>query len=177
MTFVIRTAGDPLAAVPHVRAAVRALDPNMPIADIRTLDGVTDDSLARPRFTTFLLGLFAALALTLATIGIYGVISLLVTRRRQEIGIRMALGAAPIAIVRMILRRGAALAATGIAVGLIGAALLSRVVASMLYSVTPFDPLTFATIPLVLLIVALVATLIPAGRAATVDPVMALRDE
>jgi putative ABC transport system permease protein len=177
MTFVIRTAGDPLAAVPHVRAAVRALDPNMPIADIRTLDGVTDDSLARPRFTTFLLGLFAALALTLATIGIYGVISLLVTRRRQEIGIRMALGAAPIAIVRMILRRGAALAATGVAVGLIGAALLSRVVASMLYSVTPFDPLTFATIPLVLLIVALVATLIPAGRAATVDPVMALRDE
>ena len=177
MTFVLRTQGDPLGAVPHVREAVRSLDPDLPVADIRTLQRVTDDSLARPRFTTFLLGLFAALALTLATIGIYGVISLLVTRRRQEIGIRMALGAAPVAIVRMVLRRGAALAATGVAVGVIGAALLSRIVASMLYGVTAFDPLTFATIPLLLLIVALVASLIPAGRAASVDPVVALREE
>ena len=177
MTFVVRTAGDPLAALPHVREAVRSLDPNLPIADIRTLERVTDDSLARPRFTTFLLGLFAALALTLATIGIYGVISLLVTRRRQEIGIRMALGAAPLAIVRMVLRRGALLAAIGVGVGLVSAALLSRIVAGMLYGITPFDPVTFATIPVVLLIVAMVASLIPAGRAATVDPVVALREE
>jgi putative ABC transport system permease protein len=177
MTFVIRTSGDPLAALPHVREAVRSLDPNLPVADIRTLERVTDDSLARPRFTTFLLGLFAALALTLATIGIYGVISLLVTRRRQEIGIRMALGAAPLAIVRMVLRRGALLAALGVGVGLVSAALLSRIVASMLYGITPFDPITFATIPVVLLIVAMVASLIPAGRAATVDPVVALREE
>lgn len=177
MTYVIRTAGDPLAALPHAREAVRSLDPNLPIADIRTLERVTDDSLAQPRFTTMLLGLFAALALVLATIGIYGVISLLVTRRRQEIGIRMALGAAPAAIVRMVLRRGAALASIGILVGLAAAALLGRLVASMLYGVTAFDPLTFATIPSVLLLVALVASLVPAGRAATVDPVEALRDE
>jgi putative ABC transport system permease protein len=177
MTFVVRTQGDPLAALPHVREAVRSIDVDLPIADVRTLQRVTDDSLARPRFTTFLLGLFAVLALTLATIGIYGVISLLVTRRRQEIGIRMALGAAPVAIVRMVLRRGAALAATGVVMGLIGAALLSRIVTSMLYGVTAFDPLTFATIPLLLLIVALVASLVPAGRAATVEPVVALREE
>ena len=177
MTFVIRTQGDPLAAVPHVREAVRALDANLPVADVRTLERVTDDSLARPRFTTFLLGLFAMLALTLAAIGIYGVISLLVTRRRQEIGIRMALGAAPAAVVRLILRRGAALAAIGVAAGLFAAALLSRIISSMLYGVTAFDPLTFATIPLVLLIVALVASLIPAGRAAALDPVVALREE
>jgi putative ABC transport system permease protein len=177
MTYVVRTAGDPMAALPHVREAVRALDRNLPIADVRTLERVADDSLARPRFTTFLLGLFAALALTLATIGIYGVISLLVTRRRQEIGIRMALGAAPVAIVRMVLRRGALLAAIGVGMGVIGAALLSRIVGSMLYGVTPFDPLTFATIPLVLITVALIACLIPAGRAASVDPVVALKEE
>ena len=177
MTFVIRTAGDPLGAVPHVREAVRALDPDLPVADVQTLERVTADSLARPRFTTFLLGLFAALALTLATIGIYGVISLLVSRRRQEIGIRMALGAAPGAILRLVLRRGVTLAAIGVGTGLVGAAFLSRVVSSMLYGITAFDPLTFVTIPLVLLTVALVASLIPAGRAAAVDPVIALRDE
>ena len=177
MTYVIRTAGDPLASLPHVREAVGALDRSLPISDIRTLERVTDDSLAQPRFTTMLLGTFAGLALVLATIGIYGVISLLVTRRRQEIGIRMALGAAPGAIVRMVVRRGAALASIGILGGVAAAAVLGRVVASMLYGVTALDPLTFVMIPSALLVVALVASLVPAGRAAMVDPVEALRDE
>ena len=177
MTYVIRTTGDPVAALPQVREAVASLDRNLPISDIRTLERVTDDSLAQPRFTTMLLGTFAGLALLLATIGIYGVISLLVTRRRQEIGIRMALGAAPAAIVGMVLRRGAALASIGVVLGVAAAALLGRVMAGMLYGVTAFDPVTFATVPTLLLLVALVASLVPAGRAAMVDPVEALRDE
>jgi putative ABC transport system permease protein len=177
MTFVIRTAGDPLAALNYTRRTIRALDPNLPIADVRTLANVTDDSLSQARFTTVLLGLFAALALTLATIGIYGVISLLVTRRRQEIGIRIALGARPGSILSMVMRRGMTLAAIGVVLGLAAALALTRVLTSLLYGVTRFDAMTFALVPALLAAVALIACLIPAGRAATVDPVVALREE
>jgi predicted permease len=177
MTFVIRTAGDPLAALGYVRQTVKSMDPNLPLAEVRTLERVADDSFSQARFTTLLLGLFAGLALTLATIGIYGVISLLVTRRRQEIGIRIALGAHPALILRMVLQRGLALAALGVAIGLGGALLLTRVIGTLLYGVSPFDAATFAGVPLVLALVALVACLIPAARAATVNPVVALRDE
>jgi predicted permease len=177
MTIVVRTAGDPLAALGHVRQTIRSLDPSLPVADIRTLERVADDSLSQPRFTTLLLALFAGLALTLATIGIYGVISLLVTRRRQEIGIRIALGARPGTILNMVLRRGLTLAGLGVAIGLGSALLLTRVVASMLYGVSRFDAMTFALVPAILATVALLACLIPAGRAATVNPVVALRDE
>jgi putative ABC transport system permease protein len=177
LTFVIRTTGDPLGVLAYVRQTVRALDPNLPIADIRTLAQVESNSLSQARFTTLLLGLFAALALTLATIGIYGVISLLVTRRRQEIGIRIALGARPGMILGMVVGRGMALAGVGVAVGLVAAVLLSQVVASLLYGVTRFDPVTFVIVPAVLATVALLACLIPAGRAATLDPVVALREE
>jgi putative ABC transport system permease protein len=177
MTFVIRTAGEPIAALSHARAAVRALDPNLPIADVRTLQSVADDSFSDARFTTMLLTLFAALALTLATIGIYGVISLLVSRRRQEIGIRMALGARPRSILGMVLRRGLVLAAIGVALGLGSAALLTRVLNSLLYGVSRFDVATFAFVPLLLAAVAALACLIPAGRAATLNPVVALREE
>jgi putative ABC transport system permease protein len=177
MTLVIRTSGDPLAALSYVRTTVRSLDPNLPLADIRTLERVADDSLSQARFTTMLLALFAALALTLATIGIYGVISLLVTRRRQEIGIRIALGARPSSILSMVVRRGMALAALGVGLGLVAALLLTRVLTSLLYGVTRFDVMTFAVVPALLAAVALVACLIPAGRAATVNPVVALREE
>jgi putative ABC transport system permease protein len=177
MTFVIRTAGDPMAALGHVRQTVKSMDPNLPLADVRTLERVADDSFSQARFTTLLLGLFAALALTLATIGIYGVISLLVTRRRQEIGIRIALGAHPAMILRMVLQRGLALAALGVAIGLGAALLLSRVIGALLYGVSPFDAATFTGVPLVLALVAVVACLIPAARAATVDPVVALRED
>jgi putative ABC transport system permease protein len=177
MTFVIRTSGDPIAVLGYVRQSLRSLDPNLPLADVRTLDRVAGDSLSQARFTTLLLGLFAALALTLATIGIYGVISLLVTRRRQEIGIRMALGARPASILNMVVRRGMALAGIGVAAGLLAALLLTRVLTNLLYGVTRFDLTTFALVPLLLAGIALIACLIPAGRAATLDPVVALREE
>jgi putative ABC transport system permease protein len=177
MTFVLRTAGDPLAALGYVKQAVRSLDPNVPVADVRTLEAVASASLAQARFTTTLLGLFAGLALTLATIGIYGVISLLVTRRRQEIGIRIALGARRTSIVGMVLQRGLALAGAGVVVGLGAALLLARVLQSLLYGVSPFDAATFAIVPVLLGGVAALASLIPARRAATVNPVVALREE
>jgi predicted permease len=183
MSFVVRTtrnrgrAHDPRALVGHVRRAVHALDPKLPISDVQTLEQVAGDSLARPRFTTTLLGVFAALALTLATIGIYGVVSLLVTRRRQEIGIRMALGARRGSILQMVLRRGMVLAAVGLVIGLTGALWLTGALTSLLYGVTRFDPLTFAAAPALLAGVALLACVVPAARAAAVNPVIALRDE
>jgi putative ABC transport system permease protein len=177
LTYILRTAGDPLALVGYVRQLVRSIDPGLPVADIRTLESVADDALAQPRFATQLLGLFAVLALTLAAIGIYGVISLLVTRRRQEIGIRMALGAKPGMILGLVVRRGMALSAVGVSVGLLAAALLTRAVSSLLYGVTRFDLVTFASVPAMLGAVALAACLVPASRAALMDPVRALREE
>ena len=177
MTFVLRTAGDPLAVLGYVRQTVRLMDPNLPLADVQTLARVADNSLSQARFTTMLLGLFAALALALATIGIYGVISLLVTRRRQEIGIRIALGARPGSILSMVVRRGMTLAGVGVLLGLAGALMMTRALTSLLYGVTRFDALTFTVAPGILASVALLACLIPAGRAATVDPVIALREE
>jgi predicted lysophospholipase L1 biosynthesis ABC-type transport system permease subunit len=177
LTFVLRTDGNPLALLGYVKQTVRSLDPNLPLAEIRTLENVASDSLSQARFTTILLAVFAGLALTLAMIGIYGVISLLVTRRRQEIGIRIALGARPRSILSMVVRRGMTLAAVGVGVGLLGAALLTRVLSSLLYGVTPFDAMTFALVPAILGAIALLACLVPASRAATVDPVVALREE
>jgi putative ABC transport system permease protein len=177
MTFVLRTHGDPLAVLGHVREAVRSIDPNLPLAEVRTLEQVTGDALSQARFTTLLLGLFAGLALTLATIGIYGVISLLVARRRREIGIRIALGARPMWILGMVVGRGMTLTAFGVVAGLVAAVALTRVVANLLYGVTRFDPLTFAAVPVVLTCVALVACVIPARRAARVSPIVALREE
>jgi predicted permease len=177
MTYVIKTSGDPLALVGYARQLARSMDPGLPIADIRTLESVTDDALAQPRFATQLLALFAVLALTLAAIGIYGVIALLVTRRRQEIGIRMALGAKPAMILALVVRRGMALSATGVTIGLLAAALLTKALGSLLYGVTRFDLVTFATVPAILAAVALTACLIPASRAALMDPVRALREE
>jgi putative ABC transport system permease protein len=177
MTIVVRAATDPLALVDGVRATVRGLDPNLPVSDVQTLERVADDSLSRPRFTAVLLGLFAALALVLATIGIYGVVSILVIRRRREIGVRMALGASRRSIVRMVVSRGLVLASIGLVIGLIGAAGMTRVLESLLYGVTQFDLLTFASAPVVLAMVALLACLIPAARASAVDPAIALRDD
>jgi putative ABC transport system permease protein len=166
-----------MAVLSHVREAVRSLDPNLPIAEVRTLEQVTGDALSQARFTTLLLALFAAVAATLAAIGIYGVISLLVARRRREIGIRLALGARPSWILGMVLGRGMTLMALGLASGVLGALALTRVVASLLYGVTRLDPLTFVAVPVVLTTVAALACLIPARRAARVNPILALREE
>jgi ABC-type antimicrobial peptide transport system permease subunit len=177
MTFVIRTAGNPLGVLPYVRQAVRSIDPNLPLAEVRTLDDVTTDALSQARFTTLLMSLFAGLALALATIGIYGVISLLVARRRREIGIRIALGARSGSILGMVVSRGMRLAAVGVGAGLVIAAGLTRVMASLLYAVGPLDPLTFTAVPAIVVCVALLACVIPAGRAARLDPIVALREE
>jgi len=176
MTFVLRTARDPTAVLPDVRAVVRSIDPNLPLSDVQPLDRVAAEALGPARFATWLFAIFAALALCLATIGVYGVLSLLITRRRYEFGIRLALGARPLSIVEMVMTKGLTLVAIGMACGLAAAAALTRVMQSLLYGVTPFDPVTFTVVPTVLGTVALLACVIPAGRAARLDPMITLRD-
>jgi predicted permease len=175
MALVVKTDGDPLARADALRAAVRAVDPNIPVADVQTMENVTATALAAPRFAAFLLGVFAALALTLAALGTYATISLLVAERTSEIGIRMALGAERTTIVTAVLREGLGFAAGGIVVGVAGALLVGRVLETLLYGVTSFDPLTFAVVPALLTGVALLATWAPAYRAASVNPVKTLR--
>ncbi len=175
LAIVIKTEQDPLTAVTPLREIVRSIDPNLPLADIRTLDDITARALAAPRFAAWLLGLFAALALTLAAIGTYATISLLVSERAQEIGIRIALGAERRTILRWVLGEGLVLAAVGIAIGVIGALVLSRALETLLYGVQALDLVTFTMVPIVLVIVALLASLTPARRAASMDPATALR--
>ncbi len=175
MTLAIKTHGDPLAIAGAVREAVRAVDRNLPVSDIRAMEAVAAAALSQPRFVTFLLGLFAAIALTLAAIGIYGTISLLVAERTQEMGIRLALGAERASILKLILGQGLWLTATGLVLGLAGAVLLTRTLAGLVYGVGTLDPLTFAAVPALLCAVALLASLVPAMRAASVDPITTLR--
>jgi putative ABC transport system permease protein len=175
MAVVIRTDSEPLALTAAFRDAVRAIDRNLPISDLKTMEAIAADALAAPRFAAVLLSVFAALALALAIIGTYATISLLVAERAHEIGIRMALGAARRSILGSVLREGLALGGAGIAAGVAGAFLLSRVLETLLYGVTALDPLTFAIVPVALGVVATMAALLPARRAASVDPVNTLR--
>jgi putative ABC transport system permease protein len=177
MTLVVKTEGDPLAVAGHVREAIRAIDRNLPVSDIRTMDAVTTAALSQPRFVTFLLGLFAATALILAAIGIYGTISLLVSERTQEMGIRLALGADRPTILKLVMGQGLLLVTAGLAAGLVGAITLSRALAGLVYGVQLLDPMTFLFVPAVLALVALIACVIPARRAASVDPIVALRQD
>jgi len=167
--------GNPAALASLLRAAVREIDPNLPLAEVRTLEGVVDEALSEARLTTLLLALLAALAVTLATTGIYGMTSLRVGRRRQEMAIRSALGARPGAILQMVLRHGLLLASSVIGIGVAGALFATRALASLLHGVTPLDPVTFALVPAGLAAVSLVACLVPARRAAAIDPATALR--
>jgi putative ABC transport system permease protein len=175
MTLVVKTDGNPLAITGQVRDAIHSIDRNLPISDIKTMDDVAASALSQPRFITFLLALFAATALTLAAIGIYGTISLLVAERTQEMGIRLALGANRPAILRLVLAQGMVLTAIGLAVGLAGAVVLTRTLAGLVYGVGTLDPLTFFAVPSLLALVALFACLLPARRAASVDPITTLR--
>jgi putative ABC transport system permease protein len=177
MTLVVRTEGDPRDLMGPARGVIRVLDPGLPVSDIRTMEQVTSDALSAPRFTALLLGTFAAAALLLAAIGVYGTLSLLVAQRSHEIGIRMALGAARGSILRMILGQGMALAGAGVAAGLAGAFLLTRLLERLVYGVGAIDPVTFAIVPLVLAGTALLACAWPARRAAGVDPAAMLRRE
>ncbi len=175
MNLVVRTTGQPLAMTASIREIVRSIDPNLPLANVRTMERVVDRALAKPRFTMVLLGVFAALALLLGAVGIYGVMAYGVTRRSREIGIRMALGAGTGSIIRMVVLQGIAIVGSGVALGLTAAFALSGVVASLLYGVSATDPLTFLSVPMLLGFIALAAAWLPARRATRMDPVVALR--
>jgi len=177
MTLVIRTAGDPKALIGAARDQIRALDKDLPPYNVKTMDEAVYESLVRERFTTLLLIVFAGLALALAAIGIYGVMSYAVNQRTHEIGIRVALGAQTRDIFKQVIGRAMRLAAAGIALGLAASIALTRLMASLLYGVSTTDPLTFASIAIVLLGVSLLASYIPARRATKVDAMIALRYE
>jgi predicted permease len=177
MDVVVRMAGDPMGAVAIAREALRATDPRLPMINPRTVEAVVKQSLAATSFTVLLLGIAAGIALLLGTVGIYGVLSYIVSRRTQEIGVRMAMGAPAAVVLRSVVGQGMGLAGLGVVVGLFGAWGMSRLLASLLYGVSATDPMTFLGTALLLSLVALAATYLPARRAARVDPVEALRSE
>jgi predicted permease len=177
MTLVVRTDGDPTALLPLVRAEVLAMDANLPVYNVRTMDGYLSESVARNRFALLAFTAFAGVALLLALVGVYGVLSYAVSLRSREIGIRVALGAGTEAIGGMVLRQGATVVAIGLVAGLVGAAALTRFLGSLLYEVSPTDPVTLGLMTGLLLATALAASWLPARRAARTDPARVLRGE
>ncbi len=177
LTFVLRTATDPAGLMSQIRSEVDALDRDVPIADLATLESWVTEAMAQTRFLLALIGTFAALALVLAALGLYGVIAYSVRQRTREIGVRVALGASDRDVRRLIVGHGLAVAAVGIGLGLIASVVLTRVVTSYLVGVSATDPVTFVGVPIVLLGIAALASYLPARRAATIDPVRALREE
>ncbi|OLE15006.1 MAG: hypothetical protein AUI36_38415, partial [Cyanobacteria bacterium 13_1_40CM_2_61_4] len=165
MNVVIRTQGDPASLTAAVRKEVQVIDPDQPVAAVKTMEQWLDTAVAAPRYRTALLGLFAVLALVLASTGIYGVMSYSVAQRTHEIGVRMALGARQLDVLKLVVRQGMSLVVIGVGLGLVGAIALTRVLASLLFGVTPKDPLTFASVATLVALVALVACYIPARRA------------
>jgi putative ABC transport system permease protein len=171
---VVRTSVYPLSLGPAVRKVVWEIDKDQPVSDIRSMEDIVSTAVARQRFSTMLLGIFATLALVLAAVGIYGVMSYSVAQRTREIGIRLALGAQRNDVLKMTMGQGLKLVVIGVAIGLVSAFGLTRVMASLLFGVSATDPITFVAISLVLMSVALVASFIPALRATKVDPMVAL---
>jgi putative ABC transport system permease protein len=176
-TIVVRTATDPNALVPTMRSLVASMDKELPLRDVKTLDDYVSGSISAQRFQATLLAIFAALAFVLTAIGLYGVIAYSVAQRSREIGIRIALGAEQHSIARMVLRQGGWLALIGVAVGLAASLFAARLIRALLYGIQPIDPLTFMAVPVLSFVVALLASYIPARRAARVDPMVALRYE
>jgi predicted permease len=176
-SYVVRTAGNPSTVMPDVRRIVRELDPAVPIRNVATLDDVVSSAVAPARWSTTLLTVFATMALVMAVLGVFGVLSFLVTQRRREIGIRVALGASPSSVRRLVVRRGLGLAAAGLVIGGVGAVALTRFMSTLLFGVTPTDPMTFTLVAFVLAAAALAASYFPARAATTVDPIIALRAE
>jgi len=174
---VLRGNGDPSSLASAVRQEVQAIDPTIPISHVRLMDDVLSSAQSRPRFLTLLLTLFSSIALIIATVGIYGVISYSVARRSKEFGLRMALGAKPANILSLVLKQGVLLTAIGVVVGLVAALILTRLMASLLFGVTPTDAITYLGVTVLLAVVAIFATYVPARRATQVDPIKALRYE
>jgi putative ABC transport system permease protein len=177
MSTVVRTQGDPLALADELRQEVWTLDRSIAVFQLRTMDEVVSQSVARPRLNTGLLTAFAVISLVLAAIGVYGLISYSVSLRSSEIGLRMALGAQRRDILWQMLREGAVLTAVGLVVGTLVALALTRSLTALLFEIAPTDPLTFASVALLLLAVTLLASYLPARRATRVDPLVALRDQ
>lgn len=177
MNLVIRAEGDPANLAAAVRREVKATDPDQPVAAVKTMNDWLSTAVSGPRYRTSLVALFALVALLLASTGIYGVMSYSVTQRTHEIGVRMALGARRLDVLKLVVRQGMSLVVVGVALGLIGAVALTRVMASLLFEITPKDPLTFTAVAVFLALVAFVACYIPARRATRVDPLVALRYE
>jgi putative ABC transport system permease protein len=175
--LVVKTEGDPLALAGTVRQTVWEVDRDQPVSNVSTMEGVLAESIAKQRFSSLLFGIFAAVALVLAAVGIYGVMSYSMAQRTREIGIRMALGAQRRDVLRLAVGQGLRLVAVGVAVGLALALALSRVMTTLLFGVSATDPATLVTISAVLVAVALLASYIPARRATKVDPLIALRYE
>ncbi len=174
---ILRTSVDPTTILPHVGPAVAELDPLQPVQDLATYRAVVDQGVAQPRFQALLIGLFAAVALVLAVVGVYGVLSYQVAQRAREVGIRIALGASRVDVVRLVIRRGLWLTTAGLAIGVLGAIGLTRYMASLLYGVGATDPATFVGVAGLLAVTSLAASFIPARRAARVDPTVTLRQE
>jgi putative ABC transport system permease protein len=173
--LVLRTKADPTVIASAVRQAVWSVDKDQPVSNVRSMDQAFAAAISTERFQALMLGLFAALALVLACVGLYGVISYSVVQRTHEIGVRMALGAQPVDVLRLVIRQGMFLTFTGLAIGIVAGTFVTRVLTDMLFGVTPRDPLTFVGVPVLLLVVAFLACFIPARRATRIDPLVALR--
>jgi predicted permease len=177
LTFAVRAAGDPESLITAVKSQVWSVDKNLPVYEVRTMEQILDEDTSQRKFQSFVMSVFAGIALVLASIGLFGVLTSLVGQRTQEIGIRMALGAQRAAVLRMIMREGSIMLLCGVALGLLLAMGTGKILSGILYGVGALDPIAFATAPLLLALAALLATWIPARRATRVNPVVALRTE
>jgi putative ABC transport system permease protein len=177
MSLIIRGTHDPAQLASAARSEVQTLDPTLPFSNIKPLRQMIDERISPKRLMTYIFGVFGLIALLLASVGIYGVMSYAVTQRTHEIGIRMALGAQAVDVLKLVVQNGMTIALVGVAIGLAGAFAMTRLLASLLFKVTPTDLTTFAAVSISLIVVALIACYIPARRATRVDPLVALRDE